>query len=181
MKCYRISKYDPIYRSKEGIYQRDEWTSFCDIGRSFSGVRLTREEYKRVEDEYLSIALQVLSLYDISQLDIRMKEIYHSPEEIRAYLEDKGFIPDDREEYILNNLADISKIRVDNFPELLRLMLRECFWCVAEARRKIIIECGYDFYMYIYCDNIPDSIAGKYGDIFAEEINRDVPEIDQNF
>lgn len=37
--------------------QRDEWTAASDIGRSFGGVILTAEEYRRVEDAYVAVAL----------------------------------------------------------------------------------------------------------------------------
>jgi nucleoside-triphosphatase len=46
---YRVTKYDPAFRDRAGRYLREEWTSVGDIGRSFGGVVLTREEYRRVE------------------------------------------------------------------------------------------------------------------------------------
>ena len=31
MNYFRLSKYNPIYRV-DGIYQREQWTSICDVG-----------------------------------------------------------------------------------------------------------------------------------------------------
>ena len=44
-----ISKYDIKYRNELGVYLRDDWTSFFDIGKVWEGELLTREEYERVE------------------------------------------------------------------------------------------------------------------------------------
>ena len=38
MTYYRISKYDPAYRV-DGVYQKDEWTAFSDIGKEYDGTR----------------------------------------------------------------------------------------------------------------------------------------------
>ena len=175
MKCYRISKYDPIYRNEAGIYQREDWTSFSDIGRVFNGVKLTAEEYKRVENKYLSVVLDVLSLYNVSELNIRMTEMRSDVGEIKAYLHNKGFSLSERDQYIINNITSISKISQKDFLDLFRLVLRECFWCVLEACKKIVIEFGYDFYLYIYCENIPEDISKRNDIIFVEEIQRDMP------
>lgn len=177
MKCYRISKYNPIYRNKAGIYQREDWTSFWDIGRFFNGVKLTLDEYERVENKYLSVALDVLDLYNISELNIRMTEMRSDVGEIKVHLRDKGVSLCKKDEYILNNITSMSKISIEDFPDLFKLVLKEYFWCVLEEREKIIIEFGYDFYLYIYCENIPKDIVEKNSDIFVEEIQRDMPDL----
>lgn len=43
---YRVTKYNSRSRTSAGAYTRDEWISFGDIGRSFGGVELTRDEYQ---------------------------------------------------------------------------------------------------------------------------------------
>jgi hypothetical protein len=45
---YRVTKYDPENRDAEGNYLIDEWTSFSDVGRTFSGKELTEQEYFQV-------------------------------------------------------------------------------------------------------------------------------------
>src|SRR5262245_6416722 len=57
---YRVTKYDPAFRDSTGAYVRDEWTSFSDIGRAFSGVVLTEADYQRAEDAYVTAAVAFL-------------------------------------------------------------------------------------------------------------------------
>ncbi len=40
MKRYRISKYNPTFRTEEGIYEKEEWTSYYDIGKIIAGKTL---------------------------------------------------------------------------------------------------------------------------------------------
>ena len=56
MDCFRITKYDPS-RRQGGGQSFDEWTSISDIGRSYVGTKLTKEEYLRVEDAYVRTAI----------------------------------------------------------------------------------------------------------------------------
>lgn len=53
--CLRVTKYNPIYRNEKGGYMKDEWTDFSDIGETFDGKVLTREEYEEVEQHYISM------------------------------------------------------------------------------------------------------------------------------
>lgn len=53
MKTYRITKYNPKNREKDGVYSKDEWTSISDIGKSFGDYKLTASDYLKVEDQYL--------------------------------------------------------------------------------------------------------------------------------
>ena len=55
-----ISKYDIKYRNELGVYLRDDWTSFFDIGKVWEGELLTREEYERVEKNYLDALLDII-------------------------------------------------------------------------------------------------------------------------
>lgn len=41
MHKYRITKYDPQYRDEQGIYIREDWTSYSDIGKTYNGKLLT--------------------------------------------------------------------------------------------------------------------------------------------
>ena len=57
---FRVTKYDPVYRDREGVYMRDEWTSVGDIGRAFGSSVLTESEYRRVEAAYVTAAVAFL-------------------------------------------------------------------------------------------------------------------------
>lgn len=53
MYCWRITKYDPNKRDKDGLFLEESWTSFSDVGRITSGSRLTVNEYIQVEEAYI--------------------------------------------------------------------------------------------------------------------------------
>jgi hypothetical protein len=69
---YRVTKYNPAFRNDYGPnagagwnpavridaapFTKFEWTTFKEIGETFSGVVFTREEYDRVEDAYVQAA-----------------------------------------------------------------------------------------------------------------------------
>jgi hypothetical protein len=46
---YRVTKYNPAFRDQSDAYTKAEWTCFKDIGRTYSGVLLTAEEYQGVD------------------------------------------------------------------------------------------------------------------------------------
>ena len=75
MNYYRISKYDPQYRVN-GIYQKDEWTAICDIGKVYDGKVFTEDEYYRVEQSYINFVLGVCKLQGIERLAITGLENY---------------------------------------------------------------------------------------------------------
>lgn len=49
-----IVKYQPQYY-KDGVYTKNEWISVSDIGESFDGEVLTKEEYLMVESAHEKI------------------------------------------------------------------------------------------------------------------------------
>lgn len=58
MKQYRVTKYNPACRDAGGAYQKDEWTDFSDIGKTFSGHILTADEYYEVEKHYIQMCVE---------------------------------------------------------------------------------------------------------------------------
>ena len=64
---YHVVKYDPA-RSKAGFDDDGTWTSIADIGRTFDGVTLTREEYERVEAAHVTTILAMLDAADVDTL-----------------------------------------------------------------------------------------------------------------
>jgi hypothetical protein len=60
MYGWRVTKYDPAFWGERGAYLKDEWTSLSDVGKSFDGVGLTFEEYRKIEDAYVSTALSFM-------------------------------------------------------------------------------------------------------------------------
>jgi hypothetical protein len=70
MNEYRVTKYNPAFRDESDAYTKSEWTSFKDIGRTYSGVPLTTEEYERVEEAYVKSALSFLSEGGLSSIRV---------------------------------------------------------------------------------------------------------------
>jgi hypothetical protein len=124
---YRVTKYDPRFRTSSGAYSRDEWISFSDIGRSFGGVELTRDEYQRVEDAYVTAAVGLLREAGVPQLAVRG-------------LENADGLP------LLVGEGDV--LRLDQIPDVLRRLLRAEFWCRLETA-DAFVHVGYDYYMYV--------------------------------
>ncbi len=155
LKQYRITKYNPIYRVN-GAYNKDEWTSMYDVGRTYDGKVFTFEEYLRVEKAYLDVIEQVMNELGIKTIEVRQGERIFSA---------------------LNNSAFHSREEV---LMIARGVLREDFWCKLEAK-DFFIHFGYDYYMYIGADIEEEKmskIARKNG-LFAELIEGS-PYLDNN-
>ena len=124
--CYRISKYDSEYRIN-GVYLRDEWTSISDIGKVYDGKVFTYNEYKDVENSYLSLIKQVCSRLKVVEMRISSLEDYSNN---CLY----------REGYILKGL--------DSIIDVARDCLREKYWCKLCAP-ALEFHFGYDYYIYV--------------------------------
>ncbi|MBQ8403971.1 MAG: hypothetical protein IJX55_06055 [Clostridia bacterium] len=142
MNCYRVSKYNPLYR-KNGVYTRDEWTSYSDIGKIYGGKAFAAAEYEETESNYIQMLLELLKLLEIEGLKILCLEKYEADLVWRE-----------------NELLDSEKAAVFAAD-----CLREKCWGKLTAR-GFVWKTGYDFYMYFACDLMPQTIsdvAKKYG------------------
>ena len=128
---FRVTKYDPKFRADDGSYARDEWTAVSDIGRTYGGALVTREEYERTECAYLAAAKAFLREAAVQVMSIRG-------------LED----PDNR----YPQFCEGSAVPVEEIGSLLTLMLREELWCRLEAPQAFV-HVGYDYYMYVGVPN----------------------------
>ena len=172
MKCYRISKYNPTCKDSNDVYRSPEWTSFGDIGRFFNGFELTLEEYRKVENEYLQIVMDILHFYGVSVINIKNLEMPFTVAEIRTYLLKRGVSLSEKEEYILKNVQNLLEVQIDDFNVLFRLILKECFWCILYTDKKVFIKFGYDLYVYVFCENIPEHIIKNRGNVNIEKLTK---------
>ena len=145
----RITKYNPKFRAPNGTYTRREWTAYGDIGRSYDGVKLTHEEYLRVEDAYLDSAIAFLREAQILRLFVRgLENACDNPISIR----------------------EGEQLTIDQIRIALRHVLREECWCRFEADNGYI-HVGWDYYLYLgvprHC-RIARGIAEEKG-LFVEE------------
>jgi hypothetical protein len=127
MLQYRISKYDPSFRDAEGRYTRDEWIMAGQIGESFDGVVLTREEYQRVENAYVTVALGFLRESGVASLTVKGLE--------NARARPIAF-------------GEGSVLGLEPLAEVIRRLLREDFWCRLEGHDGFL-HFGWDYYMHV--------------------------------
>lgn len=142
---YKLTKYDPrYYGGPGGAYTKDEWTSISDVGKTFDGVVLSREEYERVEELYLEAVRIGLEASGVDRLRIRDFEDHgDSP----ATLEEGRWVP------------------VPEALEICRAMLREAgFWCRLEDGDRAYVHVGYDYYLYL---GTPVEVGPLWSDLEA--------------
>ena len=114
---FRVTKYDPAYRDSSGVYRRSEWTSISDVGRSFTGMILTAEEYRRVEDAYVVTAMAFLEEAGVLSLVV-------------SGLESRGGARP--------SVANGSVLNLAAAGAVVRHVLREELWCRLEAEGGFI-------------------------------------------
>ncbi len=146
MQWYRVSKFDPRFRV-DGRYQRDEWTSYGDVGSIFSGRLLSVEEYLAVETRYILCVMELVSLCRVKALHISGLECY---EDALPWVN----------EQVLSG-AEIT--------QFLRDGLREKCWARLCAE-SFVLDFGYEYYLHILSDLSLDTMietAAKY-QLFVE-------------
>lgn len=134
MNYYRLSKYDPLLKT-EGIYQRDDWNSFGDIGEVFSGAVLQAGDYLVVEQRYQNCILEILSACQVEMLCICALELYESA------------LP-----WLPNQMLFATETR-----NLISDGLREQCWAVLVGA-SFMLDFGYEYYLHIGCSLPPDII-----------------------
>lgn len=116
-----------MHRDRSGAYLRDEWTSWSDIGETFSGETLTLERYLATEEAYLASASAFLSEANIQSLRV-------------TSLENRGGQP--------CGLVEGSTIQATDLHDIVRALLREEYWCKLHGTASFL-HVGYDYYMYV--------------------------------
>lgn len=145
MNYYRISKYDPQYRVN-GIYQKDEWTAICDIGKVYDGKVFTEDEYYRVEQSYVDFVLGVCKLQGIERLAITGLENYKKLRWING-----------------------QQLITYQSGEFIKLCLREEIWGRLVSK-GFVFETGYEYYIHIGCELGFDEIEqlARQNNLFVE-------------
>jgi hypothetical protein len=108
VKEYRVTKYDPRLRGPSGAFTGDEWTSVTQVGQSFRDVVFTEQDYKRVEQAYVKVALAFLNEGGVTALKIEGLENTR-PEPVTFY---EGTV-----------------LAVEQLRDVIGQILREQFWC----------------------------------------------------
>ncbi len=157
MYSWTISKYDPKKRNEQGRFMVDEWTEMGDIGKSFDGVLLTKEEYVRIEDLYLNAINLFLDELKVEELQVTDLENYMRFDEFSSeycrcpdlYTEDLIFL--------FNNVQDGQWLNKTQSLNMCRLNLRGGIWCRLSHIPLLALRFGFDSYMtissYINCES----------------------------
>ena len=125
LNWWRITRYDPASRDERGAYQRETWTSICDVGATFDGVVLTSDVYLHTEDAYVNAFATFAEESEIEYLEVR--EFEHG-----------------------ENLLEGDVLTISDAREVVRRMLREEVHCVLDATPKTFsVHVGFDLYMYV--------------------------------
>lgn len=155
MYKYRISKYDPKYRDENGIYHREDWTSYSDIGKKYNGKEFSKDDYIKTEIHYCNTILNILKINEVREVILEDVELYFSVDEIKQMLRNKELDFSKREELAINSLKNGNRIGIHELKLYLRLILRECFWCRLIGVPSLIqVGFGYDYYVYLYSESI---------------------------
>lgn len=132
----RITKYNPIFRNKDGHYTKNDWIDYSQIGKIFNEKVLTYEEYEIYENKYLAVVRVAFEASKVSELLIEKLEIYDDDPE-----------PSDEVKKILK------KGKISNSDEAVLIsqaILRLFFWAELNSPdNKLSITFGYDYYMFI--------------------------------
>lgn len=127
---WRITKYNPLNCDENGLYVKDEWTSFSDIGDFYNDLEFTMPEYLKYEKAYIDSILTLMECNNIHSLNI-------------IGLEKRD---DDKFTNTLKEGMSLSKQQIE---EVVKQILREKIWCKLIKDDSFYVHFGYDFYMYI--------------------------------
>jgi len=137
---WRITKYDPGNRDKNGFYQKDEWSSINDIGKSFGGEEFTLDEYLFYEKLYIGAIIDIMRENNMESLRIGALEKSN-------YVSYSDFYEPETKEYFESIKEDMFITRQE-IPQITKFALREMVWCKLVSD-KMFLHFGYDYYMYI--------------------------------
>lgn len=154
MISYRITKYNPKKRDKNGAYKdKNEWTSISDIGSEKYG-NVGFEAYKKVENSYveaikLILIEQKIDTVKVDSIEKNIDQGYFDVNKNEKFYP-KLEIDFDKDIGQLKNGFEIGFWEID---KTIRLILREIIW-MNLISKNIKIIFGYDFYMYIECEEL---------------------------
>lgn len=152
-----------MLRDSNGNYLPDDWTSFSDIGKMYDGCLLTSDAYLRTEGKYIRAILAILKCNHIEQLIIKGLEKRFSVAELERILGQSNLPFTNKCKNIVRCIKDGEIIDLAKAEEVIRLILRDCFWCeLIDSQGKAKMTFGYDLYVYLENVFINPSIVTEY-------------------
>ena len=143
---FRISKYNPLFRSEKGNYSIKEWTDFSDIGKQYLGKVFSYDEYIRTEKRYMDTIMEVAHTAKIPDFSIENYE--------------------GKSSRILEK-----RVSLEAVPSVIKSVLRNEFWCELVSD-GFFVHFGYDYYIYIGCvlsHDVVRKISSKHK-LYCEEV-----------
>lgn len=145
---YSISKYNPNYRDDIGIYTKDEWTSFSDIGKCYNEEVFTFDMYFGVEQKYVNVIQILMEEFSISELCVMELENYNDSKEPVNELPECA-------NTTIRFLSEGQKLNCEEVVYVTQGILRELLWCGFYSREThLIIKFGYDYYINIISEQL---------------------------
>jgi hypothetical protein len=138
---YRVTKYNPERRDLDGTFLDEDWTSVSDIGKSFNGAILSKEEYLRTENAYVETANSLISAAAIGSMRITDVEIRTATNEPMHFSD--GVWDASR------RTRDDQIVSGQELEKIVRGCLREYLWCRLTGPGGSYIHFGYDYYLYV--------------------------------
>ncbi len=155
------------------MYLEDEWTRVFDVGKSFDGEVLTFENYRKIEDAYVSIILSFGSESGFDMLIVTYLETQQLSQNLKTQAKNLKTQAKNLQDIAFNSKLIRKEMALsgDALADVCRLVLREIFWCKLEFGSDFYIHFGWDYYMYVgssvFCKK---SIAyAKQQGLFVEE------------
>lgn len=135
---YTIVKYRPEFYV-DGKYIKNEWSSYNDIGIHFDDGILNREEYIRVENDYISCAKDLAREAGCKYLTV-------------AYIEPLNYIITQKHDGSNVILSCGNRLLLSDIDDILQQVIRELSWVIFINNKKgFMLDFGYDMYMHVRC------------------------------
>jgi len=150
MYKYTISKYNPLYRDKNGRYLKEDWTAISDIGKVFDGTELIVNDYLKTEDSYIRALQLIMQYFELSYLNVSDARRSFGEDEFKEIIDNRKikYTQDIFETY--NHLEKFKKLNEKELNSFCRLMLREDIGAKVFYPRLLKIFICYDYLMGIH-------------------------------
>ncbi len=165
MKKYRITKYDPRYRDGQGRYLRDEWTSWCDIGRYFEDRVFTKDDYITWENRYIQAVEKILRDRNIEELhivDLEIPDVFSN--NTKSLAEKELNLSEGASELYEMIVSGKRAILANDISDVMELLLRDFIWCRLCHGSETEIYTGYDYYMYYNGTELTEPVIKNIAD-----------------
>lgn len=162
---WRVTKYNPDFRDKNGYYTLiEEWICPSEIGEIINGKEFTLDDYLRVETAYINAVIRFLEDSEVNSLRILgLEKTDISKEDKSSVLYEPEF-----DQVVLKEDLKVNK---NEIRLICKMILRNFLWCKLYSKDHFFVHFGWDYYMYIgsYI-NCPSAIEfARNNGLFVEE------------